>query len=110
MNEKGLVMNGLYLAESDYGKPDGRKCEPLSRQRLGAELTGLGFAKWKLCGLIRYGICNLQLDVLAFLSDKLEKILCSYRHLALASRRTGSHRNTQPTLTLSAPLSRASRA
>src|SRR5215471_2789996 len=24
MNEKGLVMNGLYLAESDYGKPDGR--------------------------------------------------------------------------------------
>src|SRR5262245_42202468 len=24
MNEAGLVMNGLYLAESDYGKPDGR--------------------------------------------------------------------------------------
>ena len=24
MNERGLVMNGLYLAESDYGKPDGR--------------------------------------------------------------------------------------
>lgn len=24
MNEKGLVMNGLYLAESDYGKPDNR--------------------------------------------------------------------------------------
>src|SRR5262245_8700048 len=24
MNEKGLVMNGLYLTESDYGKPDGR--------------------------------------------------------------------------------------
>src|SRR5262249_22566551 len=24
MNEKGLVMNGLYLAESNYGKPDGR--------------------------------------------------------------------------------------
>src|SRR5262245_31604243 len=24
MNEKGLVMNGLYLAESDYGKPDDR--------------------------------------------------------------------------------------
>src|SRR5215813_8095772 len=24
MNEKGLVMNGLYLAESDYGKPDAR--------------------------------------------------------------------------------------
>ena len=24
MNEKGLVMNGLYLVESDYGKPDGR--------------------------------------------------------------------------------------
>jgi choloylglycine hydrolase len=24
MNEVGLVMNGLYLAESDYGKPDGR--------------------------------------------------------------------------------------
>ena len=36
-----------------------RKCEPLSRQRLGAELTGLGFAKWKSCGLIRYR--NLQL-------------------------------------------------
>src|SRR5262245_33923322 len=24
MNENGLVMNGLYLAESDYGKPDDR--------------------------------------------------------------------------------------
>jgi penicillin V acylase-like amidase (Ntn superfamily) len=24
MNEQGLVMSGLYLAESDYGKPDGR--------------------------------------------------------------------------------------
>src|SRR5262249_30776961 len=24
MNEKGLVMNGLYLVESDYGKPDSR--------------------------------------------------------------------------------------
>lgn len=24
MNEQGLVMNGLYLVESDYGKPDGR--------------------------------------------------------------------------------------
>ncbi|MUV15487.1 linear amide C-N hydrolase [Noviluteimonas gilva] len=24
MNEKGLVMNGLYLVESDYGKPDKR--------------------------------------------------------------------------------------
>lgn len=24
MNEKGLVMNGLYLTESDYGKPDAR--------------------------------------------------------------------------------------
>jgi penicillin V acylase-like amidase (Ntn superfamily) len=24
MNEKGLVINGLYLAESDFGKPDGR--------------------------------------------------------------------------------------
>lgn len=24
INEKGVVMNGLYLAESDYGKPDGR--------------------------------------------------------------------------------------
>jgi len=28
--------------------------KPLSQQRLGAELTGLGFAKWKSCGLIRY--------------------------------------------------------
>ena len=27
--------------------------EPLSQQKLGAELTGLGFAKWKSCGLIR---------------------------------------------------------
>ncbi len=25
MNEKGLVANALYLVESDYGKPDGRK-------------------------------------------------------------------------------------
>jgi hypothetical protein len=28
--------------------------EPLSQQKLGAELRGLGFAKWKSCGLIRY--------------------------------------------------------
>jgi hypothetical protein len=27
---------------------------PMSRQKLGAELTGLGFLKWKSCGLIRY--------------------------------------------------------
>ena len=29
-------------------------CEPLSQQKLGAELTKLGFARWKSCGLIRY--------------------------------------------------------
>jgi hypothetical protein len=29
-------------------------CEPVSQQKLGAELSGLGFAKWKSCGLIRY--------------------------------------------------------
>jgi hypothetical protein len=28
--------------------------EPLSQQKLGAELTRLGFAKWKSCGFIRY--------------------------------------------------------
>jgi hypothetical protein len=28
--------------------------EPTSQQKLGAELRGLGFAKWKSCGLIRY--------------------------------------------------------
>jgi hypothetical protein len=33
--------------------------KPLSQQKLGAELTVLGFAKWKSCGLIRYR--NLQL-------------------------------------------------
>ena len=33
--------------------------EPLSQQKLGAELRGLGFAKWKSCGLIRYRTCNL---------------------------------------------------
>ena len=27
---------------------------PLSQQKLGTELAGLGFAKWKSCGLIRY--------------------------------------------------------
>ena len=31
-----------------------RACEPLSQQKLGAELTKLGFARWKSCGLIRY--------------------------------------------------------
>ncbi len=28
--------------------------KPLSMQKLGAELSGLGYAKWKSCGLIRY--------------------------------------------------------
>jgi hypothetical protein len=28
--------------------------QPLSQQKLGAELRALGFAKWKSCGLIRY--------------------------------------------------------
>jgi hypothetical protein len=28
--------------------------KPLSMQKLGAELSGLGFAKWKSRGLIRY--------------------------------------------------------
>ena len=28
--------------------------EPLSQQKLGVELRGLGLAKWKSCGLIRY--------------------------------------------------------
>ena len=40
-----------WCADHDY--------EPLSQQKLGAELRGLGFAKWKSCGLIRYR--NLQL-------------------------------------------------
>ena len=31
-----------------------RKYEPVTQQKLGAELKGLGFAKWKSCGLIRY--------------------------------------------------------
>ena len=31
-----------------------RACESLSQQKLGAELTKLGFARWKSCGLIRY--------------------------------------------------------
>ena len=35
-----------WCADHDY--------EPLSQQKLGAELTGLGFTKWKSCGLIRY--------------------------------------------------------
>ena len=35
-----------WCADHDY--------EPLSQQKLGAELRGLGFAKWKSCGLIRY--------------------------------------------------------
>ena len=40
-----------WCADHDYG--------PLSQQRLGVELRGLGLAKWKSCGLIRYR--NLQL-------------------------------------------------
>jgi len=28
--------------------------EPVTQQKLGAELKGFGFAKWKSCGLIRY--------------------------------------------------------
>jgi hypothetical protein len=35
--------------------------EPLSQQKLGTELTGLGIARWKSCGLIRYR--NVQLGV-----------------------------------------------
>ena len=35
-----------WCAHNDY--------EPLSQQKLGAELTSLGFTKWKSCGLIRY--------------------------------------------------------
>ena len=31
-----------------------RNYEPVTQQKLGAELKGLGFAKWKSCGLIRY--------------------------------------------------------
>ena len=31
MNEKGLVANLLYLAESDYGKPDGNLSAPVDR-------------------------------------------------------------------------------
>ena len=33
--------------------------QQLSQQKLGAELTRLGFSKWKSCGLIRYR--NVQL-------------------------------------------------
>ena len=32
----------------------GRDQKPLSMQKLAAVLTGLGFQKWKSCGLIRY--------------------------------------------------------
>ena len=35
-----------WCADHDY--------KPVSQQKLGAELKGLGFAKWKSSGLIRY--------------------------------------------------------
>jgi hypothetical protein len=40
---------------------------PLSQQKLGAELTLLGFARWKSCGLIRYR--DVQLGVVCEITN-----------------------------------------
>jgi hypothetical protein len=50
---------GASLAASDVWAPyeawcAGHDLTPLSRQRLGGELRGLGLTKRKSCGLIRY--------------------------------------------------------
>jgi len=47
-----LTASNVLAAYEDWCASQG--CESLSQQKLGAELTGLGFAKRKSCGLIHY--------------------------------------------------------
>ena len=49
---KSLSASELRAAYETWCAGNGRP--PISQQRFGAELAGLGFAKWKSCGLIRY--------------------------------------------------------
>ena len=51
--------NGISIRACDLRSRYNQWCaerglNPLSQQKLGAELARLGFAKWKSCGLIRY--------------------------------------------------------
>ena len=57
---RGWIIPRRFGIEGEYGVwCAGRGLTPLSLQKLGAELTRLGYAKWKSCGLIRYP--NVQL-------------------------------------------------
>jgi hypothetical protein len=49
---RSLSVPELRAAYADWCRSQG--LAPLSQQKLGAELTLLGFGRWKSCGLIRY--------------------------------------------------------
>jgi hypothetical protein len=59
VQERLQAVEGTSLGASELKEAYDAWCaahgrEPVSQQRLGAELAGLGFTKWKSCGLIRY--------------------------------------------------------
>lgn len=62
MNETGLVMNGLYLAESDYGQPDDRPT-----------ISILGFGQYVLdmFATVAEAVAALQGDDLRMIAPKL---------------------------------------
>lgn len=75
MNEAGLVMNGLYLAESDYGQPDGRPT-----------ISILGFGQYVLdmFATVAEAVKALQDDAIRMIAPKLPNGRETTVHMSLS--------------------------
>lgn len=75
MNEKGLVMNGLYLAESEYGAPDDRPT-----------ISILGFGQYVLdmFATVAEAVESLQGDAIRMIAPKLPNGRETTVHMSLS--------------------------
>ncbi len=75
MNEKGLVMNGLYLVESDYGKADGRP-----------SLSIMGFGQYVLDNFatVAEAVNALQKDAIRIIAPVLPNGRGATLHMSLS--------------------------
>lgn len=75
MNEKGLVMNGLYLAESEYGEPDGRQT-----------ISIMGFGQYVLdtFATVTEAVEALQKDAIRIIAPVLPNGRAATLHMSLS--------------------------